>query len=212
MDVPPRLVIAGIGTDVGKTFVSAVLCAGLRCDYWKPIQSGRLPMTDTEWVRQATGLPEAHFHPEAYLLDLPASPHLAAAAAGRRIDPSGLQPPATPNPLLIELAGGLMVPLDDQCLMIDVLAAWRLPVVLVVRTYLGSINHSLLSVEALRSRGIPLLGLVMNAGDSPAGEEAILKWTQAPLLGRLPSGLVLGPDNARAVFQQYFTWGGAALT
>jgi dethiobiotin synthetase len=205
--IPHRIAIAGIGTDVGKTLVSALLCAALRCDYWKPVQCGLLPETDTQYVQRLSGLPAHHFHPEAYRLETPASPHHAAAIAGVNITADRLQLPATDNRLLIELAGGLMVPLSASLMNIDLLARWQVPVVLVVRSYLGSINHSLLSLEAMRSRGIPLAGIVLNAGGTPSSEEPILAAAQAPLLGRLPHLETIDAAALQATFEQHFSWG-----
>ena len=185
--IPPKAVfVTGIHTDVGKTLVSAWLCLHWDACYWKPVQAGVEPQTDTEWVRRVTGLPEERFFPEAYRLAWPASPHAAAAREGKEILAGALQLPETERTLVVEGAGGLMVPLSDDLLVIDVLEGWKLPTVLVVQTYLGCINHALLSVEALRKRGIPLLGVVMNDGGRPESEGVILRGAGVPLLGRIP--------------------------
>jgi len=165
-------VVAGIGTEVGKTLVSAILVEKYRADYWKPVQAGSLERSDTMTVRRLAPSGRA-FHPEAYRLQRAMSPHAAAEAEGLRIDPGRFPLPATTNTLIIELAGGLRVPLAPGLSNIDLLSRWRLPVVLVSSYYLGSINHTLLSVEALASREVPLLGLVFN-GDPVASSRAII--------------------------------------
>ena len=202
---PQRFVLAGIGTDVGKTLVSAILCAGLKSQYWKPIQSGLEGGTDTENVQALSGLPAQYFLKEAFRLQLPASPHLAARGEDVVIHAKDLNLPETDQQLLIELAGGLSVPLnDDGLLMLDIVEQWRLPVVLVVNTYLGSINHSLLSIEALRNRGIPIFGLIFNEGDQPASEEAIHKFGNVKVLASLPYFENVSEMKMDEIFKQYF--------
>jgi dethiobiotin synthetase len=165
-------VIAGIGTEVGKTVVSAVIVQRLQADYWKPVQAGNLDQSDTLTVRRlAPG--GAVFHPEAYRLRQAISPHAAAAEEGVLIDRLKLTLPPTANTLVVELAGGLMAPLAPGLNNIDLLPDWNLPVILVSSYYLGSINHTLLSVEALARRNIPLLGLVFN-GDAVASSRRVI--------------------------------------
>lgn len=180
-----QLIVAGIGTEIGKTVASAVLVKALKADYWKPIQSGALDDSDTETVRRLVSNSASRFHPEAYRLTQPLSPHAAAELDGIRIDLQKIKTPETDNPLLIELAGGLMVPLNDRDLSIDWVAQSGLPVVLVSRNYLGSINHTLLSVEACRSRHIPLVGLIFNGPTVPATETFLLNYTGLPCIGRI---------------------------
>lgn len=206
LSIPPRIIVAGIGTGVGKTLVSAILTLGLEADYWKPIQSGLDTPTDTQWVQAATELASRRFHPEGYRLALPASPHHAAAAEGVVIDPSRLRVPSTSRTLVIETAGGLMVPLNGRVMFIDLLEQWKFPVALVVHTYLGSINHSLLSIEALQRRGIPLAGVVVNEGGHPESVPPILAAADAPLLGHVPRLAAATPAVLRKVFQENFHW------
>ena len=152
--------ITGIGTEVGKTVVSAFLCKALKADYWKPIQSGDLNHTDTHKVRDWAGLPDHCLHPEAYRLSVPASPHFSAQQAGINIELSAFQLPTTDNTLIIEGAGGLLVPLNDRETMLDLIKHFSVPVMLVASSYLGSINHTLLSLHLLKQQNIPLAGLI----------------------------------------------------
>lgn len=182
-DTPGKYVICGIGTEVGKTIVSAILTEALQADYWKPVQSGGLEHTDTDTVRSLISNTQTVLHPESYRLKLPMSPHAAAEADGMTIDPDRLQVPVTTRPLIIELAGGIMVPLNRQLLNLHLLQRWHLPVILVSRYYLGSINHTLLSLEVLRQYKIPVAGIVFNGEENIQSMEAILSYTQVPLLG-----------------------------
>lgn len=172
------VIVTGIHTEVGKTRVAAILAAGLGWPYWKPVQTGQ--PTDSEYV-QRLGI--ATF-PERYRLALPAAPLVAAQAEGVRIDWDFLSAPPPTAPLVIEGAGGLYVPITDRHFLLDLFAAWELPIVLVVRPYLGAMNHTWLSVEALQRRGLPFLGIVLN-GTTGDPSEAYFRKT-FPLLGELP--------------------------
>ncbi|WP_234736485.1 dethiobiotin synthase [Tellurirhabdus bombi] len=180
-----QFVVAGISTEIGKTVTSAILVEALRADYWKPIQSGAVTDSDKATVRNLISNAASQFHPEAYLLTEPLSPHAAAAIDGVEISLDQLNVPATENHLVIELAGGLMVPLNNRDLNIDLVQRWGLPVVLVSKNYLGSINHTLLSIEALKSRNIPTLGIIFNGESVPATEDFILNYSGLPCLGRV---------------------------
>ena len=190
MGLPSRFVVAGTGTGVGKTVVSALLVRSLAARYWKPVQAG-LPEvtgepTDSQLVQQLSGCAAAAVEPEAYRLRQPASPHWAAAQEGMVLDRERLWPPEGDVPLVVELAGGLLVPLSTHLLQIDVLGEWGLPVVLVAHAGLGTLNHTLLSLEALRKRRIPVLGLVLNG--TPFADNATLLPAvgRTRLLGQLP--------------------------
>ncbi len=152
------IIVVGTDTGVGKTVFSAALAGALGAAYWKPIQSGLLEETDTQTVLRLSGLSPRDIVSELYRLRTPASPHLAAEIDGITIDIETLALPDTAKPLVVEAAGGLLVPLTRLTTYIELIARWRAPVVLCARTTLGTINHSLLSIEALRARGIPLLG------------------------------------------------------
>jgi dethiobiotin synthetase len=167
------LFITGIGTGIGKTIVSAIVVESLQADYWKPIQSGDLDNSDTLKVKSLISNTKSVFHPETYRLTQPYSPHKSAALDGIEINPLALMIPATDNQLVIEGAGGLMVPLNNNFLMIDLIKKLDVEVVLIVKHYLGSINHTLLSLDALQSRKIPVKAIIFN-GDSDEWSEDII--------------------------------------
>jgi dethiobiotin synthetase len=179
-----RYFVTGIGTDVGKTVAAAILTEALHADYWKPVQAGALDFTDTDTVMSLVSNPASAFHPEAYRLKMAASPHRAAAAEGIEIDVHNIKLPQTENNLIVEGAGGLMVPLNKRFLMLDLVQQLGLEVVLVSRNYLGSINHTLLTAEVLRYRKIPVAGIIFNGEENATSEDFIVKYTN---LRRLPS-------------------------
>ena len=183
--IPHHYIVAGIGTEIGKTVASAVLVELLQADYWKPVQSGALTDSDTDNVRRLVSNPTSQFHPEAYRLTQPLSPHAAAEIDGVTLDLDAFVLPKTQNSLIVELAGGLMVPLNNHTLNIDLVHRLGLPVILISRNYLGSINHTLLSVEVCRSRAIPLIGILFNGPTVPATETFILNYTGLPCIGRI---------------------------
>lgn len=178
--------ISGIGTETGKTVASAFLQLALDADYWKPVQAGDLDFGDTDRVRAWTGMPAARYHPERYRLRTPASPHHAAAVDGIAITLADFQLPPTKNRLLVEGAGGLLVPLNERHCMIDLAAHLQLPVILVVRHYLGSINHTLLSLEALRNRGLRCRGIVLSGQPNPESTRIIARLSGVEVLAELP--------------------------
>lgn len=197
-------VIAGTDTGVGKTVFAAALTQALSASYWKPIQAGMAEPTDSEVVASIGGVPPHRIHAEAYRLRTPASPHFAAERDDVAIDVKRLTPPADERPLVIELAGGLLVPITRTVLQIDVVAKWCLPVILVARTSLGTINHSLISLEALRSRGIEISGVVF-VGDAVAdSEEVVTAFGGVRRLGRLPFVDPLTPVAVAGAFAENF--------
>lgn len=169
------LFVTGIGTEIGKTVVSAILTQSLGADYWKPVQAGDLHHTDSMKVQAWTNHPNTTVHPEGFRLKTPMSPHAAAEIDQIHIRLEDFQLPQTDNTLIVEGAGGLLVPLNDQDCMIDLIQHLNLPVVLVSQNYLGSINHTLLSIEALKSRNIPIAALVFNGPKTPTTEQIIQK-------------------------------------
>lgn len=174
-----RVIIAGIGTEIGKTVVSAIYCKAFAADYWKPVQAGELDYSDSHKVAALSG---AKTWPEAYRLQHPMSPHAAAALEQIRIEPQQFQVPETAQNLVVELAGGLMVPLNEHYLNIDLAAQLGYPVVLVSRYYLGSINHTLLSIAMLRQRGLDIAGIVFNGERNEQSRSAILQYSDLPVL------------------------------
>jgi dethiobiotin synthetase len=195
-----RFVVTGTGTGVGKTVFSAALAGALGGSYWKPVQSGLQGETDSDAVRRLTGLPKERIIPEAYRLELPASPHIAAAREGIQIEASRLTIPKTTSPLVIEGAGGLMVPLSRDLLQIDHFASWGLPVILCTLTSLGTINHTLLSIEAMARRSVRLHGIVFTGDRDAEVEDTILKLGKTRRLGGLP---VLDPLNASRLAEAF---------
>ncbi|HEX8427984.1 dethiobiotin synthase [Hymenobacter sp.] len=194
-----KLFITGIGTDVGKTLVSAILTEALQADYWKPVQAGLEPTTDAATVRSLVQNPVSRFWPERHRLQLPASPHAAAAAEGLTIRPTDFELPQTNNHLLVEGAGGLLVPLAPGFLLADLAQQFDLDVVVVSRNYLGSINHTLLTLEALLARGLRVRGLVFNGAPIPATENFIREHTGVALMPRL----LPEPEVSPAVVSRY---------
>ncbi|MFD0749450.1 dethiobiotin synthase [Mucilaginibacter calamicampi] len=168
------LFITGIGTGIGKTVVAAILTESLKADYWKPVQSGDLDNSDTMKVKSLVANDKTVFHTEAYRLTQPFSPHKSAALDGVEIELDKFKLPQTNNTLIIEGAGGLMVPLNNKDLMIDLIKRLDAEVVLVIQHYLGSINHTLLSLEALYNRNIPIRAIIFN-GDSDEYSENVIK-------------------------------------
>ena len=171
------LFISGIGTEIGKTVVSAVLVENLQADYWKPIQSGELDNSDSMLVERLISNKKTMIHPEAYRLTQPFSPHKSAALDGIHIDLDKIILPKTENQLIIEGAGGLMVPLNDRDLIIDLIKKLDAEVILVSKNYLGSINHTLLSVELLKNRSIPIRKLIFCGESNPSSEDVIYSQT-----------------------------------
>jgi len=177
--------ITGIGTDVGKTVVAAILTEALEADYWKPIQAGDLEFSDTIKVHNLISNSKTVFHPEAYQLTEPMSPHAAAKIDEVEIDLDKIKLPKTKNNLIVEGAGGLMVPLNDKDLIIDLIQKLDLEVVLVSQNYLGSINHTILSFESLKVRKLKVAGIIFNGETNEATEQYILNYTGVPCLGRV---------------------------
>lgn len=178
--------ITGIGTGIGKTITSAILTEKLQADYWKPIQSGDLESSDSLQVSSLISNTKTKIHPEQYRLNHPLSPHLSARLDGIEISLSAIQIPQTDNNLIIEGAGGLMVPLNEQELIVDLIDKLDAAVILVSSNYLGSINHTLMSVELLKSRGIAIVGIIFNGEPNAETERYIGQYTGVPVLGKVP--------------------------
>lgn len=192
-----RIVITGTDTGIGKTVFSAGLAGLLDGFYWKPVQSGLDDETDSEAVARLAGLPSGRVLPEAYRLKSPLSPHRSAEIDDVSIEAADLSFPVLPTPLVIEGAGGLMVPLNRRTRFIDIFEQWQLPVILCARTALGTINHTLLSIEALRARAIPLAGVAFIGDEVADTQRTIAEFGDVPQLGRLPHLDPLTPKTLR---------------
>ncbi len=205
-----KFIITGTGTGIGKTLTSAMLMLGLDADYWKPLQSGYGQSgteTDTNTLKKLTQLPASRFHNEAYAFEMPASPHIAAESEGRAVDIAKLKPPHTPRTLLIEGAGGLMVPVTRTVLMIDVFKQMNAPVILCARTELGTINHTLLSVQALKVHGIPLHGIIFLGPENNDTIKTIIDFSMGKLLGHIPTLPEISADTLLDTFNSNFNRG-----
>lgn len=185
------LFITGIGTGIGKTIVSAVLVEKLKADYWKPVQAGDLDKSDSLTVKSLISNSDSVIHPETYRLSQPFSPHKSAAIDGITIDPEKFILPETNNTLIIEGAGGLMVPLNKQFLIIDLIKQLNAEVILVTQNFLGSINYTLLSMYALKEYQIPVKGIIFNGLKDMYSKEFILEYAAVKFLGQIPEFNVL---------------------
>lgn len=198
--MPKQYFVTGIDTDAGKTLAAAILTEALNADYWKPVQTGTNLGTDTDAVRNLISpLTSRIFHPETYRFVPPVSPHWAAEQANATIELNKFKLPKTENNLIVEGAGGLHVPLNEEALLIDLIQQLNIPVVLVSKVYLGSINHTLLSIEALQRRNIPIAGIIFNGEHTPSTEDYIIKYTGVKLLGRIEQEATINHE----VIQKY---------
>ncbi|QQN74461.1 dethiobiotin synthase [Croceicoccus sp. YJ47] len=201
------IVVTGTDTDIGKTVFAAGLTAAMGAHYWKPVQAGLDDGSDSRTV-EMLGVPAARIVPEAYRLTTPCSPHLAAERDGVEIDPARLTLPMVDGPLVVEGAGGALVPVTRGLLYADLFARWGAPVVIVARTTLGTINHSLLTIEALRSRAVPILGIAFVGEEVEDSERIICAMGRVRHLGRLPHVDPLDARTLRAAFANGFDAGG----
>lgn len=176
--------ITGIGTDVGKTIASAIITEALEADYWKPVQAGDLENSDTHKLRNLISNKNTVFHNNAFALNTPMSPHAAAELDGVKINIQEVKRPKTKNDLVIEGAGGLLVPINEKETIVDLIKP-KDRVIIVSRHYLGSINHTLLTLEVLKSRGLNCFGIIFNGEETPSTENVILKMSGARFLGRI---------------------------
>lgn len=198
------IVVTATDTNVGKTIFSAGLTRAIDACYWKPVQAGLDGETDSETVARLSGLPADRILPEAYRLRTPASPHYAAAIDNVVIEPALLDPPHCDRRIVIEGAGGLLVPLSGGLLFADIFARWRFETVVVARTTLGTINHSLLTIEALRQRNIPIIGVAFVGDANEASEHAISSIGGVKRLGRLPRLDPLDAESLKLAFEKAF--------
>ncbi len=195
----PGYFVTGTDTGVGKTVAASWLMLALDGEYWKPVQAGLDGETDEQAVRRLTGLPSARFHESIYRLKAALSPHEAAGREGITIDTARLKLPRHRRPLIVEGAGGLLVPLNAREFMIDLIAGLGLPAVLVARTAQGTINHTLLSLEALRRRRIEIAGVILNGAPDPGNRDAIANFGKVPVIAELPVFDPLGREQLLAI-------------
>ena len=195
--------ITGIGTGIGKTIVSAILTEKLKADYWKPVQSGDLDISDSLFVKHLVS-PETIIHPESYRLSQPLSPHLSAKLDGINITVQSIKKPQTENNLVIEGAGGLMVPLNDNELIIDLIKSLQAKVIVVSQNYLGSINHTLLTLEVLKANNVSVEGIIFNGTENHESEQYIANYSKVKVLGRIPKMSIVDSESIKNA-GQYIT-------
>ena len=195
-----RIIICGTDTDVGKTIVSSFFVQGLKGVYWKPIQSGTAEGTDTQTVCKILNLEPKRYLPERYKFKAPVSPHWAAEKESKFIEPNNLYLPDLNQLIIVETAGGLMVPLNRNLLQIDQLRVWQSPIVLVARTGLGTLNHTLLSLEALRKRNVNILGIVLNGPPHNDNPKTLEQFGDTKILARLP---IFKEVNAKVLSEEW---------
>lgn len=197
-----RYFITGIGTEVGKTIVSAIITEALEADYWKPVQAGDLDNSDTKKVQNLISNKKSNFHPNAFALNTPMSPHAAAAIDGVELTSAKIKEPVSHNDLVIEGAGGLLVPINDHETIVDLIKPdYR--VILVSRHYLGSINHTLLSLEALKMRNLSCFGIIFSGKENKSTEEIIQKMSRIRILGRIDEESHFTKEKIKAYAKKY---------
>jgi dethiobiotin synthase len=203
-EFPEKIFVTGTDTDVGKTIISALLVLGLGARYWKPIQSGTEEPTDAQKIQKITGLDKKYFLPETYKLRAPLSPHLAARLDGVCIDLNDICLPECKGSLIVEGAGGVMVPINEKHFMLDLMKKLSLPVLIVARSTLGTINHTLLTVDKLRQAGLEILGVVLNGPQNSGNKESIEKYGRVNVLAEVEPLPELTHHTLRKAFDYSF--------
>ncbi len=198
----PKFIVCGTDTDVGKTLISSFLVRGLNCFYWKPIQSGIESETDSQFVQRISEVSHEQILKEAYIFKEPVSPHWAAEIDEIIINRSSLNLPNLNQTLLVETAGGLMVPITRDFLQIDQIKIWNLPVIIVCRSSLGTLNHTLLSIEALRNRKIQILGLIINGEKHVDNPKTLKTFSGLPIIAEFPFIENLNSKNLDILWQE----------
>ena len=181
-----QFIICGTDTDVGKTLISSFFVRGLKSFYWKPIQSGIETETDSQSILRLSGIKKEKILKEAYIFEKPVSPHWAAEIDGKKIDINLLNLPKIDGSIVIETAGGLMVPITRNFLQIDQMRKWNLPVIIVCRSSLGTLNHTLLTIEALKKRNIKILGLIINGEKHLDNPKTLREFSKLPIIAEFP--------------------------
>ena len=197
-----KIFITGIGTEVGKTIASAIVVEALEADYWKPIQAGDLENSDAHKVQALIFNQRSHFHPNSFALNTPMSPHAAAKIDGVEITSASITVPETKNDLVIEGAGGVLVPINDSETVLDLIKP-EYKVIIVSRHYLGSINHTLLTIEALKSRNLNCFGIIFSGNENPSTEEIIQKMTRVQVIGRIREETAFSKEIIRNYAEEF---------
>ncbi len=182
-----NIAIVGIHTGIGKTLASAIICEAIQADYWKPVQAGSLDHSDSDEVKGLITNTKTVIHPEAFRLSQPLSPHAAAKIDNKKIEIENIAIPVIKNHLVIETAGGLMSPINDEQTNLDLIRHFNLPVILISQNYLGSINHSLLTLTVLKSNGVNIKGILFNGDENLATQQYILNHSKLTDWGRIDS-------------------------
>ena len=199
-----KIFVTGIGTDIGKTIISAILTEALQADYWKPIQCGNLNLSDTERVKRLVSNPVSVFHPEAYSFEQAIAPHHASMLNGEKVRLGKLTPPETDNTLIIEGAGGILVPYNYRGdTLLEVVTQHEAEIVLVCKHYLASINHTLLALEYLKQTEAKLLGIIFNGPPEPESEQVILNRAKVTVLGRINFEFELSRETIKRYAHDY---------
>ena len=201
---PKRVFITGTDTNIGKTVVSAILMAGTGGDYWKPVQSGTVDGTDSQFIQSLLGCSAERIHKERFVLSQPLSPHAAALIDDEHINLSDfVLPEAGDRNLIVEGAGGVLVPLNEHHLVVDLIERLDLPAIVVARSGLGTINHTLMTLRTLRSQGVQVIGVIMNGTKNQSNRQAIEHYGQIPVIGEVEPLAVLSPDVLKSAFKQF---------
>lgn len=197
-NLPERIFVTGTDTGVGKTLVCAALMSVFdNAFYWKPIQTGSEEGTDTEWIKRVTGLPNERFIPEAYCFKKPLSPHEAASLENATIDLHSIELPNVSGRLIVEGAGGVMVPINDRYFILDLIKHLGLPALVVSRSTLGTINHSLLTLMALRNAGIDIVGVIMNGPRNESNKKSIEYYGKTFVIAQIEPISVVNVENIK---------------
>ena len=204
LELPKRFFVTGTDTGIGKSLVSAILMLGLDASYWKPIQSGLLDQSDTDWIKEVTERPSELFYPETYRLRNPLSPHESARLDGVEIKLSDFQLPETKGTLIVEGAGGVLVPINQRQFMLDLIDYLELPVIVVAKSGLGTINHTLLTLQSLKSKKIPILGVVLSGDKNARNAETIEFYGNIPVIAQIERIKNFSPENLRRAYSRSF--------
>ena len=206
-----KAAIIGIHTGIGKTISSAVLCEALEADYWKPVQAGSLENTDSDIIRKLISNFRTVIHPEGYRLTAAMSPHAAGKIDGVEVNIKSMKLPATNNHLIIETAGGLMSPVSNKHTNLDAVMHFGVPVILISQNYLGSINHTLLTLKALKAHEVKVLGVMFNGNENIDSQDYITGYFKVPVLGRInyrrnlnKEAIQIEAQNIRLEIEKYF--------